>query len=259
MKPVAFILMEISGLAKPLSLVMSDPKYRNGFLFQKFLKENPHLTVLNSLPICDVLITRKRVTVKKCEESILDFFIVCSRILPFVSRMKIDEEKKYILTNYKPAQRGSKAIDTDHFTQYVDLKLIIKNEKQERKYFYNYKNKAGQDKFKLMTSKPGTFSNCFKLELPIDKQIETWKRKLDSCINKSFPKIRIKNNLKPKINVHISSLINKRNSLLLRAQKSEDVKQQIQELEENIYRIQSEEKWIQIKNDFHPFLITQIK
>ena len=33
------------------------PQNRNGKLFQQFLERNPHLTVVNSLPICEGLIT----------------------------------------------------------------------------------------------------------------------------------------------------------------------------------------------------------
>ena len=38
---------------------------------------NPNLTVVNNLSICEGKITRRRKTLKKNEEAILDFFIVC--------------------------------------------------------------------------------------------------------------------------------------------------------------------------------------
>ena len=86
------------------------------------------------------------------------------------------------MTNYKGSQYGSNAIDTDHFTQYVDLKLNIKREKQKRIYIYNYKNKAGQEKFQQMTSQPGMFTKCFGYNISVEKQIEIWKNKLFFCI-----------------------------------------------------------------------------
>ena len=119
--------------------------------------------------MCEGLITRKRVTVNRCEESILDFFIVCSKILPYVLKMKIDQEKKYVLTNYNPASKGLKAIDSDHFTQFVDLKLTTKEVKHERSYFFNYKNKTERQKFKAVTSKLGMFTKCFDFDIPIEK------------------------------------------------------------------------------------------
>ena len=50
------------------------------------------------------------------QESILDFFILCSSVLPFVRTMVIDENKQYILTNYKVEKNDGKAIDSNHYT-----------------------------------------------------------------------------------------------------------------------------------------------
>ena len=63
----------------------------NGMLFCDFLERNPHLTVVNSLPICEGTITRMRKTTKGVEKSILDVFVVCDKILPYTTRMVIDE------------------------------------------------------------------------------------------------------------------------------------------------------------------------
>ena len=49
------------------------------------------------------------------------------------SKMVIYEQKKFILTNYKNARNGAKAIDTDHFTEYMDVNLEIITEKPERR------------------------------------------------------------------------------------------------------------------------------
>ena len=69
------------------------------------------------------LITRRRVKDGKVEESALDFFVVCNLVLPYVTRMVIDESKKYVLTNYHLAKVSGKAIDSDHFTEYMDVNL----------------------------------------------------------------------------------------------------------------------------------------
>ena len=100
--------------------------FLNGKLLEEFLVKNPNLVVVNSLPICEGLITRSREKGGKEEKSILDSFIVCTRVLPFLKKMVIDEKKEYILTNYKPAKVGEKAKDSDHFTQYLDIDLKIK-------------------------------------------------------------------------------------------------------------------------------------
>ena len=97
------------------------PQNKNGKMFEEFLSRNHHLTVVNALSLCEGLITRSRLKDGKLEKSVLDFFVVCSRVLPFVKRMVIDESKKYILTNYEQIKKGGKASDTDHATEIMDV------------------------------------------------------------------------------------------------------------------------------------------
>ena len=80
------------------------------------------------------------------EESVLDFFIVCSVVLPFVTKMVIDDSKYHVLTNYKQVNKTGKAIDLDHYTQYLDLDLEVTKEKPE---IYNFKNKQSQEVFRM--------------------------------------------------------------------------------------------------------------
>ena len=46
--------------------------------------------------------------------------------------MVIDEHKEYILTNYQKAKNGGRAIDSDHYTEYVDIDLKFISEKPDR-------------------------------------------------------------------------------------------------------------------------------
>ena len=96
--------------------------------------------------------------------SILDFFVVCDRVLSFVNKMVIDERKNYILTNYQNVKRGGEAVDSDHYTQYMDLDLKFESEKPVRDEMYNFKNKVEQEKFKKITSETNNFSKCFESE-----------------------------------------------------------------------------------------------
>ena len=100
------------------NIIPGDPRKqnRNGKLFEEFLSRNPHLSVVNNLPLCQGLITRSRLRDGILEESVLDFFLVCDRVLPFVTSMVIDESRKYILTNYEQVRKGGKACDSDHST-----------------------------------------------------------------------------------------------------------------------------------------------
>ena len=74
-----FILHCDGNLWAGSSVIPGDvrPQNKNGKLFEEFLKRNPSLSVVNTLPQCQGLITRSRMKDGKLEESILDFFIVC--------------------------------------------------------------------------------------------------------------------------------------------------------------------------------------
>ena len=90
------------------------------------------------------------------------FVVVCHLVQPHIRRMVIDEERKYILTNYEQVKRGSKATNTDHATEFLDLDLKVVTEKPERRTIWNFKHKESQNNFKIQTSETVQFSNCFK-------------------------------------------------------------------------------------------------
>ena len=230
-----FILHFDGNLWAGPNLVPGDPRpqNQNGKLFMDFLSRHPNLTVVNSLPICEGLITRSRIKEGIPERSVLDFFVVCSRVLPFVTKMVIDEDKKYILTNYKNSKnrkagfslkrkrnvtqnkkQAYKATDSDHFTQYMDIKLELKTEKPVRTEIFNFKDNDSQVKFKEITTKTDEFTKCFEDDLPLIKQVENWRHLLKSHCYKAFKKIRInkKKPLKPP-KPEIKHLIDVRNKL----------------------------------------------
>ena len=124
------------------NIIPGDPKQqnKNGKLFENFLKRNSNLSVVNGLQICEGLITRSRLKGSKLEESVLDFFIVCSSVLPYVKKMVIDDKKQYVLTNYHKFKKVGKTTDSDHYTQYMDLDLEFLKEKPVRQEIFNIKN-----------------------------------------------------------------------------------------------------------------------
>ena len=138
-----FLLHFDGNLWAGAEIIPGDPRpqNKNGRLFQEFLARHPHLQVVNALPLCQGLITRSRTCRGIKEESILDFFVVCHRVLPHVTKMVIDNHKEHILTNYQAVKNGGKAINTDHFTEYMDVDLKIVSEKPERLKFITIKMK----------------------------------------------------------------------------------------------------------------------
>ena len=158
-----FVLQFDGNLWAGSGIIPGDPRSQNynGRLFQEFLERNQNLTVVNSLPICEGVITRERKKGETVEKSVLDFFVVCSRVLPFVTKMVIDEDKNYILTNYKACKKEARANDSDHYTQFIDVELKMKTEKPQRKEIFNFKDEKSMRKFTKITSNTNQFSNCF--------------------------------------------------------------------------------------------------
>ena len=189
-----------------------DPNIQNenGKLFNNFLKRHPELQVVNSLPICRGLITRKRDLINgKHERSVIDFVVVCSRVLPYLTEMIIDEANKFITTNYTQAKNRVKAINSDHNTEFVKMNIYIVPNKVVKREIYNLKNVNSQIKFKQSTDDVQDFSLCLNGNANVSVKCDRWKQTLDSHIKKAFRKIKVKKNrLKPSA---ADVLIDKRN------------------------------------------------
>ena len=154
--------------------------------------------------------------------------------------MVIDEKKEHILTNYKEAKRGGKAIDSDHFTQIMDVNLQIIPLKPERKEIYNFKNKESQDMFKEITTNTQKFSECFNNDLPIFKQVENWRNVLKSNCQRAFKKIRIDKKKHVKINPKIINLVDQRNKLRKKHKNFED-SEEVKTIEKEISCLEADE------------------
>ena len=248
-----FILHFDGNLWAGSTIIPGDPipQNNNGKLFQQFLERNSNLNVVNALPICEGLITRNRLKNGIEERSVLDFFVVCSRILPFVSKMIIDEDKNYILTNYKNVKKGQKAVDSDHFTQYMDLDLQYISEKPKRREIFNLKNKKSQAIFKSITSSTSEFSECFNNDIPFEKQIENWRFVLKSHCQQAFKKIRIKDKKDKPLNKTLVNLVQKRNKL--KATLKDPYHLEIQNIEREISSLEAEENRKMIIKHFKEF------
>ena len=179
------------------------------------------------------------------------FFIVCNRVLPHVTAMKIDEQKEHVLTNYARMRIDGKVTDSDHNTQYMDLNLEMENTKPEKREILDLKNKAGQEKFKKVTSEKGKFVDCFKTNAPLEIQIENWREILRSSCYDSFPKIKIRKRKKVKVSQEISKLIKLKNKMITTNRKTQaDL---IESINRKISDIEAEEKRNDIVKSFQYF------
>ena len=92
----------------------------------------PDLTIVNTLSQCEGSITRMRKTSRGLEESILDFFVVCQQILPFITRMVIDDKREQALTNYSSVKNLGRVTESDHNVEILEVNLVFSNLRQER-------------------------------------------------------------------------------------------------------------------------------
>ena len=64
-------------------------------------------------------------------------------------------------------------------------------EKEREDVLYNFKNKEGQQKFKLLTSNTNMLSSTINEDGDVDKVAENFLKKIDGCIAACFKKIMV--------------------------------------------------------------------
>ena len=126
-----------------------------------FVKQNENIVIVNSLNICTGLITRKRTTENRNENSVLDLFLVCDRILPLVVKMNVDEQGIHQLSNFNGIWHNSKVTESDHAVVELHLKLEFPTMKPTRKEFFNFTNIEGRIRFSSLTGNSTKLSACF--------------------------------------------------------------------------------------------------
>ena len=103
----------------------------------------PHLTIINSLSLCEGTIIRMRKTTRGVEKNILDVFVTCNRILPYITRMHVDENREKALTNFSAIKQVGRVIESDHNVETLEVNLEFSNVKSE--------NREWQLEFKKLT------------------------------------------------------------------------------------------------------------
>jgi hypothetical protein len=118
--------------------------------------------------------------------SVLDVFVTCNKILPFITRMKIDERREKTLSNFSAVKTVGRVIETDHNPLYLELKLEFSPAKPERIEIFQFKNKASQAEFFRITSKTDEFTRCFDDNMSFEKQAGNWRKTLTTFFHKAF-------------------------------------------------------------------------
>ena len=184
----------------------------NGKLFKKFMERNPSLTIINSLQLCEGTITRMRKTTQSVEKSVLDVFVTCDKILPYIERMKVDEKRESGLTNFKAVKQIGRVVESDHNPVIMELKLSFSAIKPERIEVFQFKDKIAQAEFQKLTTDTNDFTDCFKNDFDFEVQAANWRKMLNNYFHKAFKKVRVTN--KPiKKGSEVLELIEKRKVL----------------------------------------------
>ena len=58
--------------------------------------------------------TRMRKTVNGNEQAALDVFVVCDKLLPYLTKVKVDEKREHTLTRFKSVKKISRVTESDH-------------------------------------------------------------------------------------------------------------------------------------------------
>ena len=125
--------------------------------------------------------------------------------------MLIDCDKKHIATNFTNVKKGGRAIDSDHYTQFLKVKLEICPTSVKRQEIYNFKNPQCQQIFRDIKNKTEDFKRCFEANVPNVIKFSRWRSVLKTYCGRTYRKIRVKT--KKLVVNGAENLIDKRNQL----------------------------------------------
>ena len=153
------------------------------------MNENNSLNLINGTDACKGIITRQRITKTRKVEAVLDVFIVCEKLKPFVKEMVIDNERRFPLTT-----KTNK--NSDHFTIHLDLEVSFKPQTEPRKEFFNFRNLQCQKVFKEKTDNNEKLRICFQTDESLEKQSNKFLTTLNNIFHECFKKIRVNNKIR---------------------------------------------------------------
>ena len=106
--------------------------------------------------------------------------IACNKILPCITKMKIDEKREKTLSHFSAGKTVGRVVETDHNPLYLELKLEFSPAKPERIEIFQFKNKTSQAEFFRITSQTDEFTRCFDDDMSFEKQAGKWRKTLEN-------------------------------------------------------------------------------
>ena len=115
-----------------------------------------------------------------------------------MSKMIIDEERKFCLSNFAQFKKNKRVIETDHNLMLGDFDISVPKRKSERVEMFNMRNKKCQEIFSQETEENPELTECFENQLPFEIQCKKWLKSFNSILHRCFKKVRVVNNDKKK-------------------------------------------------------------
>ena len=209
-------------------IIRSDPHPRsaNGDLLIAMCERN-NLIICNAADLCQGVITRQRITVSGTERSVLDYFILCQEMFSFLSSMKIDEARAYVLTKYKKVKSKTVVTESDHnpiICQFNHLWSDRLEQEKQRYEIFQFNDPEGIAKFYELTSS-NVLSNCIK-DNNVKQSSKKWLKAFNNILHRSFKKIRITGGRKNE-NEEVNNLMRAKSMI------TEKISEILKQLEEN--------------------------
>ena len=217
----------------------------NGKVLSDILRRHA-LYVVNSLEgKSRGVITRRRTTIDGEEKSTIDFVILSEDLVEIVESVRRDEEQVNCLTKFSKNKADTKVIKSDHNS--IITKFNIKWRRDHRKdkiKLFNLKSVEGQEKFKILTSKPGILSDIFKNgNGDINSLTKKFIKRLNGCLHECFQKIRLSNHE----NKEVNKLFEQRRSL--RTKTDNASKKELMKTEEKLAELCAKENFNKIMDE----------
>ena len=224
------------------------PQSLNGKLLSDIIERHKLIVVNGMTSICEGKITRKRVTSKAVEESIIDFVIVDDQLAGRVKKMIVDDKKEHVLTGFVKNKNkvSSNSTESDHMTLITSFNMNFSTDRRNNKLeLFNVKNKKGLETFKQLTNDTVALSSSIVDSRDVNMNCNIFLKRLNNVMHKSFNKIRVVERTDPEID----ELLKERNRLRFKS----DVEsiQELNKVERKLADLCAEDNYRMIKDEIN--------
>ena len=199
------VCIEMDANAKVGSeIIENDPNLRscNGTMLVELCERN-NLIICNATQLCEGVITRQRDTVNCSEKSVIDYLILCEEMFSYLSSMKIDEARLYVLTKYSKVRGKTVMTQSDHNPIIARFNCLWNSDMtqgKQRTEIFNFKDPEGIMKYNQLTSSD-TLLSCLRAS-DVKQCGKKWLKAFRNILHRSFKKVRITNKKLEQEEVH---------------------------------------------------------